>query len=178
MSMSLIDAVQSSNSFDMRFSVFSAADQIGLVLKVGFAAVLGGIIGWERDRAGKSAGIRTHMLVAAASALAVGLGELIVNATQSGDPTRMMHAVFTGIGFIGGGMIWTSKKALGPLGLTSAATIMLVAGLGAAVGLGAPIVGAAVCVLALGTLWGVRVVETTIVAHRLADGTSAPEDSG
>lgn len=178
MSMSLIDAVQSSNSFDIRFSVFSAADQIALVLKVGFAAVLGGIIGWERDRAGKSAGIRTHMLVAAASALAVGLGELIVNATQSGDPTRMMHAVFTGIGFIGGGMIWTSKKALGPLGLTSAATIMLVAGLGAAVGLGAPIVGAAVCVLALGTLWGVRVVEVTLIGRRPTDDTGATGDSG
>lgn len=177
MSMSLIDAVQSSNSFDIRFSVFSAADQVALVLKVGFAAVLGGIIGWERDRAGKSAGIRTHMLVAAASALAVGLGELIVNATQSGDPTRMMHAVFTGIGFIGGGMIWTSKKALGPLGLTSAATIMLVAGLGAAVGLGAPIVGAAVCVLALGTLWGVRVVEVTLIGRRPIDDTGATGDN-
>ncbi len=167
---------QASESFNIRISIFSIADQVGLVLKVGLAAVLGGIIGWERDRAGKSAGIRTHMLVAASSALAVGLGELVVNATHSGDPTRMMHAVFTGIGFIGAGMIWTSKKANGPLGLTSAATIMLVAGLGAAVGLGAPLVGAAVCVLALITLWGVRVVEVTIVGHRPSSGASVPKD--
>ncbi|MHB1130616.1 MAG: MgtC/SapB family protein, partial [Ilumatobacteraceae bacterium] len=98
---SLIDVLrETSGSFDMRVSTFSAAEQLGLVLKVGIAAVFGGIIGWERDRAGKSAGIRTHMLVAAASALAVGLGELAVNAAQSGDPSRMMHAVFTGIGFI------------------------------------------------------------------------------
>lgn len=172
----LLDVLQGSDSFDMRISIFSAADQIVLVLKVGIAAVLGAIIGWERDRAGKSAGIRTHMLVATSSALAVGLGELAISAAQSGDPTRMMHAVFTGIGFIGAGMIWTSKKANGPLGLTSAATIMLVAGLGAAVGLGAPIVGAAVCVLALATLWGVRAVETSIDARRPSDTANIPED--
>jgi len=177
MSMSLIQAVQASDSFDLRISNFSSAEQIGLVVKVGIAAVLGGIIGWERDRAGKNAGIRTHMLVAAASALAVGLGELIVNATNSGDPTRMMHAVFTGIGFIGGGMIWTSKKANGPLGLTSAATILLVAGLGAAVGLGAPIVGAAVCVLALFTLWGVRSLEVSFESRRPTDTSGVIGDN-
>jgi putative Mg2+ transporter-C (MgtC) family protein len=118
------------------------------------------------------------MIVAAASALAVGMGELAVNAAQSGDPTRMMHAVFTGIGFIGGGMIWTSKKATGPLGLTSAATILLVAGLGAAVGLGAPIVGAAVCVLALLTLRGVLALEAKIGARRTSDGTGMLGDGG
>ncbi|MEK7410734.1 MAG: MgtC/SapB family protein, partial [Actinomycetota bacterium] len=95
---SLIHALQVSDSFNLRISTFSVEDQVGLVVKVGIAAVLGGIIGWERDRAGKSAGIRTHMLVAAASAVAVGLGELAVTAANSGDPTRMMHAVFTGIG--------------------------------------------------------------------------------
>ena len=69
-----------------------------------------------------------------------------------------------------------SKKANGPLGLTSAATIMLVAGLGAAVGLGAPIVGAAVCVLTLATLWGVRAVEVSIDARRPSDTANIPED--
>jgi len=87
-----------------------------------------------------------------------------------------MISADTTIGFIGAGMIWTSKKANGPLGLTSAATIMLVAGLGAAVGLGAPLVGAAVCVLALITLWGVRVVEVTIVGHRPSSDASVPKD--
>lgn len=176
MSDTLLDVLQASGSFDMRISIFSVADQIGLVLKVGIAALLGGIIGWERDKAGKSAGIRTHMLVAASAALAVGLGELVIDATNSGDPTRMMHAVFTGIGFIGAGMIWTSKKATGPFGLTSAATIMLVAGLGAAVGLGAPLVGAAVCVMALATLWGVRTLEVSIASHRSGSGTGVSLD--
>ena len=175
--MSLIQAVQVSDSFDMRLSIFTAAEQVGLILKVGIAAVLGGIIGWERDRAGKSAGIRTHMIVAAAAALAVGLGELAINLGNSGDPTRMMHAVFTGIGFIGAGMIWTSKNANGPLGLTSAATILLVAGLGAAVGLGAPIVGAAVCLLALVTLRGVRILEMKMESHRPPQITGVTGDN-
>ncbi|MEO5974747.1 MAG: MgtC/SapB family protein [Ilumatobacteraceae bacterium] len=173
---SLIDAVQKTDSFEMRLSIFSTAEQVGLILKVGIAAVLGGIIGWERDRAGKSAGIRTHMIVAAASALAVGLGELAINLSDSGDPTRMMHAVFTGIGFIGAGMIWTSKKANGPLGLTSAATILLVAGLGAAVGLGAPLVGAAVCLLALFTLRAVRILEAKVVGRRSTEITEVTGD--
>ena len=72
----------------MHISVFSFAAQLGLVLKVGIAAILGGVIGWERDRAGKSAGIRTHMLVCSASALAVGLGVLAIGAATSGDPIR------------------------------------------------------------------------------------------
>ncbi|MHB1130496.1 MAG: hypothetical protein ACYC06_10710, partial [Ilumatobacteraceae bacterium] len=70
-----------------------------------------------------------------------------------------------------------SKKAMGPLGLTSAATILLVAGIGAAVGLGAPIVGAAVCLMALGTLWGVRVVEVTIGTRRSSDDTEVTGDN-
>lgn len=174
--MSLIGALHVADSFDMRLSSFATDDQIGLVLKVGLAALLGGVIGLERDRAGKSAGIRTHMIVAAAAALAVGLGEMTISLTGTGDPTRMMHAVFTGIGFIGGGMIWTSKKANGPLGLTSAATIMLVAGLGAAVGLGAPIVGVAVCAMALLTLRGVRTLEAKVVNRRPTENTEVTGD--
>ena len=85
----------------MKLSSFSTSDQLWLVVRVRLAAVLGGTVGWERDRAGKTAGIRTHILVAASAALAVGLGEIIRRTTSTGDPTRMMHAVITGIGFIG-----------------------------------------------------------------------------
>lgn len=133
-----------------------------MVARVSFAAALGGLIGFERRNAGKSAGIRTHMLVAAASALAVGLGELVRIQAGTGDPTRMMHAVVTGIGFIGGGMIYVQKRARGPYGLTSAATVVLVAGLGMAAGAGAPLLAAAGTVLALITLRGVQTVEDRI----------------
>lgn len=104
-------AVHMFGEHGVKFSVFPLEDQVWLVLRVGVAAVLGGLVGWEHDRAGKTAGIRTHMLVAASAALAVGLGELVLAHSNGGDPTRMMHAVFTGIGFIGGGMIFTQKGA-------------------------------------------------------------------
>jgi putative Mg2+ transporter-C (MgtC) family protein len=146
----------------VKLSAFPFDDQVWLVLRVGIAAVLGGLVGWERDRAGKTAGIRTHMLVAAAAALAVGLGELVLAHSNGGDPTRMMHAVFTGIGFIGGGMIFTQKRARGPFGITSAATVLMVAGIGAACGLGAPLVGLAVAVFTIATLIGVRYAEEAI----------------
>ena len=78
----------------------------------------------------------------------------------------MLHAVITGIGFIGGGMIWTAKKSRGPSGLTSAATVMLVAIIGSASGLGAPIAASTVTVFALITLWGVRRIENSFRRRR------------
>lgn len=132
--------------------------------------MLGGIIGWERDRAGKNAGVRTHVLVCVACAFAVGLGELALKDQLSGDRTRVLHAVITGVGFLGGGMIWTTKKSSGPYGLTSAATIMLVAVIGAACGLGAPASAAAVTLLALLTLVGIRRVEDLFDRRREAKG--------
>ncbi len=156
----------------MVLSSFTVADQLTLVLRVGLGATLGGVIGLERDRAGKAAGLRTHMLVAASAALAVGLGQLAIGKGSSGDPTRMMHAVFTGIGFIGAGMIWTTTRSNGPMGLTSAATILLVAGIGAAAGIGAPVVATAVTVFALVTLVGLRIVEEKL--HIRSHRDSAP----
>lgn len=136
-----------------RFSMFPLEDQLILVAQIGVAAVLGGLIGWERDRAGKNAGIRTHVLVCSASAFATGLGELVLSDTAQGDSTRVLHGLLTGIGFIGAGMIWTAKGH-GPIGLTSASTIMLVAVIGAACGLGAPFVAVTVTAFALATLMG------------------------
>ncbi len=156
----------------MTFSSFSLTDQAWLVARVTFAAVLGGSVGFERRNAGKSAGIRTHMLVAAASALAVGLGELVRVQAGTGDPTRMMHAVVTGIGFIGGGMIFVHKRAPGPYGLTSAATVVLVAGIGMAAGAGAPLLAGAVAVLALMTLRGVQAIEIRVQLRTLEDSES------
>ncbi len=153
----------------MKFETFPIDDQLWMALRVGVAAVLGGLVGWERDRAGKTAGIRTHMLVAAAAALAVGLGDLVLAHSNGGDPTRMMHAVFTGIGFIGGGMIFTQKRARGPFGITSAATVLMVAGIGAACGLGAPLVGVTVTLFTLVTLIGVRHAEEAIRARFRGD---------
>ena len=142
-----------------KFSAFPLDDQLVLLAQIGLAAVLGGIIGWERDRAGKQAGIRTHVLVCTASAFATGLGELVIGRNGLGDGTRTLHGVLTGMGFIGAGMIWTAKNRHGPTGLTSASTVMLVAVIGAACGLGAPVVAAATTVLALATLMGITILD-------------------
>jgi putative Mg2+ transporter-C (MgtC) family protein len=137
-----------------RLSSVPLDEQAVLVLQVSIAAVLGGIVGWERDRAGKNAGIRTHVVLCAASAFAVGLGDVLLDGSATGDRTRVLHGVITGIGFVGAGMIWTNARNNGPSGLTSAATVMLVAVIGCACGLGAPVAAVAVTVVALLTLWG------------------------
>lgn len=159
----------------MNFSSFSLADQAWLVARVGLAALLGGCIGFERGNKGKSAGIRTHMLIAASAALAVGLGELVYADSTTGDPARMMHAVVTGIGFIGGGMIYTQKRARGPYGLTSAATVVLVAGIGMAAGAGAPVLAAAGTILTLITLSGIKTIEGRLRFRRPLETTADEE---
>ncbi len=157
-----------------RMSTFALEDQAVLVLEVCIACALGAVIGWERDRAGKSAGIRTHVIIAAAAAFAVGLGELALEADGIGDRTSVLHGVLTGIGFIGAGMIWRADRQEGPSGLTSAATVMLVAVIGAACGIGAPITAVAVTVIALITLWGVAQMEP----NREARSAQPPEATG
>ena len=74
--------------------------QAAVVINAVIAAVLGSLIGWERDRAGKSAGPRTMALVCASSAVIVAIGAAVGAEAQFGDPTRALHAVVTGIGFL------------------------------------------------------------------------------
>ncbi len=155
-------------------STFAVEDQVVLVLEVCIASILGALIGWERDRAGKSAGIRTHVVICATAAFACGLGELALEGQGIGDRTRVLHGVLTGIGFIGAGMIWRADRQGGPSGLTSAATVMLVAVIGAACGLGAPVAAAAVTVIALITLWGVAQMEP----HRGYRPSPPPDATG
>lgn len=141
----------------------SVLDQLHVLGLVGLAMLLGAIIGVERGRANKPAGIRTNMLVAGASALVVALGDAVLDNSSStmGDPTRALHAVITGIGFIGGGAILREGRGRSN-GLTSAASIFFVAALGAACGLGYFVVGAGTTLLALLTLRGVKSLEQRI----------------
>lgn len=130
-------------------------DQVLVLGLTGVAALFGAVIGLERERSGKAAGLRTHMLVASASALATGMGGLLV--TSAGDPTRVLHGVITGIGFLGSGVIFRDRRDTA--GLTSAAVIMLTAMIGATCGLGAPLLAGGVTFFALATLRYVRWVE-------------------
>jgi putative Mg2+ transporter-C (MgtC) family protein len=98
------------------------------------AAVLGGVLGLQRERAHQAAGLRTHMLVTVGAALFV---LLIRHAGgESADLSRVMQGIVTGIGFIGAGAIIKLDKAHEVRGLTTAAGIWLSTAIGMAAGLG------------------------------------------
>ncbi len=125
------------------------------LLRIAIAALLGGVIGYERELLAKPAGVRTHMLVAEGAALfmvaSTLLGQQFDPASAAAglrvDTTRMAAAIVTGIGFLGGGMILRTKDRVG--GLTTAAGIWVTAGIGMLVGAGyyiVPLFGTAVAV--------------------------------
>lgn len=110
--------------------------QLVIISRVALVALLAGLIGWERDRAGKAAGTRTMALVGISATLIVAIGEVLNTQQHLGDPTRALHAVVTGIGFLGAGLIFTSEKSNQIQGVTTSATVFTTACMGVAVGLG------------------------------------------
>lgn len=129
------------------------AKQIELTVLVVWAMFLGGIVGIERERASKASGIRTHMLVAGASAIVVYISEQVV-AAGGGDGSRGIHGVITGIGFLGAGAIIQSKKGV-VSGLTTAAAIFHTAAIGTAVAAGYGIAATFGTVMAIAVLYGI-----------------------
>jgi putative Mg2+ transporter-C (MgtC) family protein len=107
------------------------------------AMVLGALIGLDREIADKPAGLRTHMLVAGGAAMMVSLSDVIVTflSLREGeevirvDPVRIIDAIITGISFIGAGTIIHSRQDDSVEGVTTAASILFVAGIGIAVAL-------------------------------------------
>lgn len=108
------------------------------MLRCGVAAVCGGIIGLERERKAKPAGFRTNILICVGAAIYMAVGLLMVNAGgEQGDPARIAAQVVTGIGFLGAGCIIQAGARV--TGLTSAATIWVVASIGLLAGAGFPV---------------------------------------
>lgn len=105
-----------------------------LCLRLLIAVVLGGILGYERERTGAAAGFRTHMLVALGSALFVLVP--LQAGTNMGDMSRVLQGVIAGIGFLGAGAILKSSDDQHIRGLTTAASIWLTAAIGVAAGMG------------------------------------------
>ena len=132
--------------------------QVTVLINAALAAVLGSVIGWERDRAGKSAGPRTMALVGAASAAVVAIGAVLDVEADFGDPTRAMHAVITGIGFLGAGLIFTNRSG-GTQGVTTAATVFATAAMGVAVGLGFQVAGLGLTLIILAILRSTQALE-------------------
>ena len=110
----------------------AAIARVGVRLVV--AAVLGGMLGYERERAGKAAGLRTHVLVAVGAALLVAAAEH-AGMTKS-DVSRIMQGVVTGLGFLGAGTIIKHQDPNHVRGLTTAAGVWLTAAVGMTAGLG------------------------------------------
>ncbi|MFN8516663.1 MAG: MgtC/SapB family protein [Thermomicrobiales bacterium] len=110
--------------------------QLELALRIAIGFLLGAVIGVERERWSKAAGLRTHMLVSGGSAIfTVVSANLFDTIGQSRDPARVAAQIVTGIGFLGAGAIIRSGGSVS--GLTTAATIWVAAGLGMLAGVGA-----------------------------------------
>jgi putative Mg2+ transporter-C (MgtC) family protein len=132
-------------------------EQLNIMVIVLWAMTLGGIVGWERQLGAKPAGLRTHMLVSGAAALLTSITVDLSLLSPTGDPTRGIHAIITGIGFLGAGAI-LQQRGLAPSGLTTAATIMYTAVIGTAVAGGFGLTATAATLLAIVVLrlfsWG------------------------
>ncbi|MGM9484085.1 MgtC/SapB family protein [Roseateles sp. NT4] len=105
-----------------------------IMVRLLLAALLGGVLGYERESQGKAAGIRTHMLVAMGAALFVLVPEL--DGMAVADMSRVMQGIVTGIGFLGAGAIIKRSTEEDTQGLTTAAGIWMTAAIGVACGLG------------------------------------------
>ncbi len=121
-----------------------------ILLRLLLAAVLGGALGYERESQGKSAGIRTHMLVAMGAALFVLVPEQ--GGMVLGDMSRVIQGVVAGIGFLGAGAIIKNKSEENVLGLTTAAGVWMTAAIGICCGLGREMTAVLSTLLALGVL--------------------------
>lgn len=146
---------------------------ITIVLKLLLAATLGGMIGLEREIHRKPAGLRTNMFICLGSALFTILSTQVVSGTEH-DPGRIAAQIITGIGFIGAGAIIRERGTV--VGLTTAATIFVVASVGMAVGMGlyvTSLFATVIILLALSILgWAEKrlSLKTRPVAFRLTTG--------
>ena len=138
---------------DNMFYFPSAIEVARVAVRLLLAAILGGVLGFERQRRGKAAGLRTHMLVAVGTAL------FTIAPIQAGmsiaDVSRVLQGIAAGVGFIGAGAILKRTDQDEIKGLTTAASIWLTAAVGAAVGLGSlwvPVLGAVFAFAILSTL--------------------------
>jgi putative Mg2+ transporter-C (MgtC) family protein len=123
-----------------------------IALKLVLSLALGGLVGFERESSQKPAGFRTNILICLGATMMMVLSQLYLEAggAGSGDSLRLAAAVITGIGFIGAGTIIQAQGMV--TGLTTAATIWAVGGLGLVVGAGYYLVGVIYTVILILTL--------------------------
>src|SRR5205814_6185479 len=127
------------------------------------AALLGGVIGLEREMRDKPAGLRTNIMICVGSTLFMSLSTQVAK-VLGGDPTRIAAQIISGIGFLGAGAVLHSHGFV--LGLTTAATIWVVAGVGMALGSGMYWTAVFATAMSLVTLYFLSFVEDRIQGRR------------
>jgi putative Mg2+ transporter-C (MgtC) family protein len=144
-----------------------------ILIRIGIAALLGGIIGYEREAHNVAAGLRTHMLIATAAALFTLLAFEIYDMALAGgsnnpDPIRSIEAVTAGIAFLGAGAIFQQRGSV--QGLTTGAGMWLAGAVGVCAAIGYYGIALAVTILAVVVLAALRAL-----AHRvIGNGEDAP----
>lgn len=142
-----------------------------MILDLALAMVLGGIIGLERELKNRPAGFRTHTLVAGSAALLVCIGQLVLaddrfsrisNVTV--DPLRLVEAVVAGVAFIGAGTIFANRHQNTVSGITTAASLLIVAVVGIAIGFRYYTLGFGAAILTLIVLAALERIERRISA--------------
>ncbi len=144
--------------------------RLDLMLQIGLATLLGGAIGIERELGGKPAGLRTNILICIGSVLYTHLSLAMLSDSTGAipvgtDTTRVAAQIVTGVGFIGAGTILHARGAV--VGLTSAATIWVVAAIGVALGSGYYLEGVATTLAVLVVLSGLGRAEKLIQRHSM-----------
>jgi len=146
--------------------------RLDLLVKLALAVFLGGIIGFEREINGKPAGLRTNILICLGATLLMDLSTRIglIDGHRIGDPARIAAQVVSGVGFLGAGTIMHSQGMV--TGLTSAATIWVVAAIGMTVGAGFYIEGVGAGLIVTFVLAGLGGLEHWVRrARRVASAT-------
>lgn len=137
-------------------------DQLHLTIRLVLALLFGGLIGFEREVSSHAAGLRTHILVCVGSALVMllsmyGFSAFVNEVNVRIDPSRLAAQVISGIGFLGAGTIMFNGRSI--TGLTTAASLWVVAGIGLAIGAGFYYAAILVCLMVLISLWILNKVE-------------------
>lgn len=139
-----------------------------MALRLGLAVLFGGMVGFERESHNRPAGFRTHILVCAGAALIMMVSAYGFSGMSNVDPARIAAQVVTGIGFLGAGTILRQRNSI--RGLTTAASIWVVSGIGLATGIGFYAGAALTTVLVLISLLLLGRVDRIILSQRRLRG--------
>lgn len=166
------------NSMDFDAFLQSSRAEFYVLFQAAVALVLGGLIGWEREVAGKWAGLRTHMLVCLASMMFVRVGQFLIadsndllhGETLRMDPLRLIEAIVTGIAFLGAGTVFRDPEAAKMRGLTTAASLLVIAPIGIAIAIDRYVLAVGITALALFVLRVVSKLESKVLGDIESSG--------